>query len=104
MGIALKEKSVGWATVREGSGAESLLLRPVPPDGIMPAVEDLGEGAPATPPMASSFSGPTFGAKGQKRPIHVKQETHEDQSWNRGMKGGYGGPQMKRYKGGKGKW
>merc|ERR1712217_753525 len=84
--IALKDKSVGWVTVREGSGAESLLLRPVVPDEAMPAAGDAGEAAPATPPMASL-------GKGAKRPMPVKQE---DYSWNVG-------PSTKRYKG-KGKW
>merc|ERR1711920_712312 len=54
--IALRDKSIGWATVREASGAEALLLRPVNPDEVMPAATaDVVDAAPATPPMAPSM-------------------------------------------------
>jgi len=114
--VALKDKAIGWATVREGSSASSLHLRPATADEVRAAQEpaageDQGEAAPTTPPAAA-------GSKGLKRPWQVKQEPADTFRGPAGKASSKGkgmplsavrstSPPTKRFKGkgkGKGKW
>jgi len=62
--VAISDKTMGWATVREGSGGGPLLLRPATPEdeaSVPPA--DIGMAAPSTPPAAAQTA-----TSGIKRP------------------------------------
>lgn len=118
--IALRDKAVGWVSIREGTSASSMLVRPATPEELKAAEEpdedDAGEAAPTTPPANVFGRAPSKGGpKGGKRPFQVKQEDREPSrapSSKGGYKGGKGPssyripepPAAKRFKGGKGKW
>lgn len=116
--IAGKDKAVGWVSIREGTSAASLLLRPATADEIKaaeePEADDFGEAAPSTPPAVNAVKGHApckGGLKGGKRPWQLKEEPPRSVGKSKG-KGGPSSrppspPAAKRYKGsskGKGKY
>jgi len=60
--VAKKDKAVGWATVREGSTAESLSLKPIDEQEAMARTTSVGSAAPAESPGKGA-------SKGSKRPM-----------------------------------
>merc|ERR1712190_11255 len=107
--VAVTDKAAGWVSIRDGTSATSLLLRPATAEELRsanePEADDFGDAAPSTPPakgQAPSKGGPKWGKR-----LWPNEAPSGGKSKGKGGPFSREGPPDKRYKGsskGKGKY